>query len=68
MFNSFNPVNRYIQVEIEKETDSATAVGIVLPEDYAPKKERHVMARAVAWAEDVRFVECLQVNSKLAAS
>ncbi len=65
MFDSFKPVNRYIQIEVEKTTDSATDVGIVLPEDYAPKKERHVTARVVNWAADVRFVDRLGIGNKL---
>ena len=65
MFDTFQPVNRYIQIEIEKSTDSAASAGIVLPEDYAPKKERHVMARVINWATDVRFVDRLGANNRL---
>ena len=51
----FKPVNRYIQVEITEATPPERASGIVLPQDYARPKERHVVARVVSCADDVRF-------------
>jgi co-chaperonin GroES (HSP10) len=52
----FKPVNRYIQIKLP-EVLPQTASGIVLPEDYKPTEERHVVAEIVAYASDVRFKE-----------
>tara|TARA_R110002020_G_scaffold4355_3_gene19238 strand:- start:1181 stop:1465 length:285 start_codon:yes stop_codon:yes gene_type:complete len=54
----FKPVNRYVQIELPRpkpQTDSS----IVLPEDYKPPEERHVTAKVVAYASDVRFKDQL---------
>ena len=51
----FKPVNRYIQVKIEKPEQDLDEYGIVLPEDYNPKEERYIVATVVACASDVRF-------------
>ena len=60
----FNPLNRYLHVEIaqpEKESSS----GILLPEDFNPTEERHVIANVRSWASDVRFADDLTVGSNV---
>ena len=60
----FNPLNRYLHVQIaqpEKETTS----GILLPEDFKPTEERHVIANVQSWASDVRFAEDLSVGDNI---
>jgi co-chaperonin GroES (HSP10) len=53
------PVNRYIQIDMSEPEVAERASGIVLPQDYAPTKERYASARVVACADDVRFgTEC----------
>ena len=51
----FKPVNRYIQVKINKPEQDLDEYGIVLPDDYNPKEERHIVADVVSCATDVRF-------------
>jgi|TARA_R110000824_G_scaffold51952_4_gene144469 co-chaperonin GroES (HSP10) len=60
----FKPVNRYIQVEMEA-AEGAGPSGIVLPEDYAPAKEKYATASVVSWAADVRFDDSLIINAKI---
>jgi co-chaperonin GroES (HSP10) len=60
----FKPVNRYIQVEMEA-AEAGGPSGIVLPEDYAPVKERYATARVVSWAADVRFDDSLIIDTKI---
>ena len=54
----FKPVNRYIQIELPKPKPQASS-SIMLPEDYKPTEERHVTAKVVAFASDVRFKDQL---------
>ena len=64
----FRPVNRYIQVVVEAaevEEADTTASGIVLPEDYAPVKERYAPARVISWSPDVRFDSSLRRDTKI---
>jgi len=51
----FKPVNRYIQVQINRPEQDLDDFGIVLPDDYKPKEERYIVATIVACASDVRF-------------
>ena len=50
----FSPVNRYIQIELQK-APPAPASTIVLPDDFKPTEERHIIAEVVSYAADVRF-------------
>ena len=61
----FRPVNRYIQVEVEAPETAVGTSGIVLPEDYAPTKERYASARVVSWSPDVRFDSSLRPDTKI---
>ena len=58
------PVNRYIQINIPQVTPT-TESGLVLPEDYNPKTERHIVASVVSWAPDVRFAEDLKEGTQI---
>jgi len=51
----FKPVNRYIQIKINKPEQDLDEYGIVLPDDYNPKEERYIVADVVSCATDVRF-------------
>ena len=54
----FKPVNRYIQIELPKPKPQASS-SIMLPEDYKPTEERHITAKVVAYASDIRFKDQL---------
>ena len=54
----FKPVNRYIQINLPKPKPQSTS-SIVLPEDYKPTEERHITAKVVAYASDIRFKDQL---------
>jgi co-chaperonin GroES (HSP10) len=49
----FEPVNRYILIDVKKETETQSL--IVLPEDYKAKEERFVSVKFLKAASDVRF-------------
>jgi len=49
----FEPVNRYILIDVKKETETQSL--IVLPEDYKAKEERFVSVKFLKAANDVRF-------------
>ena len=51
----FNPVNRYILIEVPAVRDNDTESLIMLPEDYKPEEERFIEVSAVAAAADVIF-------------
>jgi len=51
----FNPVNRYILIDVPAVRNSDTESLIVLPEDYKPEEERFIEVSAIASAPDVRF-------------
>ena len=57
----FKPVNRYIQISLPKPKPQSTS-SIVLPEDYKPTEERHITAKVVAFASDVRFKDQLVMH------
>jgi|ETNvirnome_2_130_1030620.scaffolds.fasta_scaffold16410_2 co-chaperonin GroES (HSP10) len=57
---SFKPVNRHIQIELSPPTAVDAETTILLPADFKPKEERHVVATVVSWADDVRFAENLK--------
>jgi co-chaperonin GroES (HSP10) len=61
----FKPLNRYIQVKLPSPTSPERASGIVLPQDYAPAKEKYTFATVVSWALDVRFADVLKKNVKI---
>tara|TARA_Y100000593_G_C4307098_1_gene336313 strand:- start:2090 stop:2362 length:273 start_codon:yes stop_codon:yes gene_type:complete len=51
----FKPVNRHILLDVQSsETESAESL-IVLPDDYNPEPEKFIKARAMRFAEDIRF-------------
>jgi hypothetical protein len=50
----FNPVNRYILIELPVEKEETGSL-IVLPEDYKPEEERYLEVTTIQAAEDVRF-------------
>ena len=54
----FKPVNRYIHINLPKPKPKP-ASSLVLPDDYKPTEERHVTAKVVAYAADVRFKDQL---------
>jgi len=51
----FNPVNRYILVEVPQTHLEDVESVIVLPDDYKPHEERFGTVTALAAAKDVRF-------------
>lgn len=61
----FKPLNRYIQVKIPPQISPERPSGIVLPQDYAPAKEKYTFATVVSWASDVRFADILKKNAKI---
>ena len=54
----FKPVNRYIYIEVPKTKPIETLSGIVLPDDYKPKEERHSVVSVVDWSKDLKFKLC----------
>ena len=54
----FKPVNRYIQIELPKPKQKPTS-NLVLPDDYKPTEDRHVTARVITYASDIRFKDQL---------
>ena len=60
----FSPLNRYLHIEIAQ-PEKETTTGILLPDDFKPTEERHVVASVHAWADDVRFAESLSVGSNI---
>ena len=59
----FEPVNRYILVDIPAPTTPTPESLIMLPEDYKPEQERYTQVHMLAAASDVRFG--IPENSKL---
>jgi hypothetical protein len=51
----FNPVNRYILIEVPKTPDEVAALSIVLPEDYQAHQGTHATVSVLKAAKDVRF-------------
>ena len=54
----FKPVNRYLQIELPRPKAQTTS-SLVLPDDYKPAEELHIIAKVVAYASDVRFKDQL---------
>ena len=63
----FKPVNRYIQIALREEAPQTTS-GLLLPEDYKPTEERHIIAKVVAYASDIRFKDQLTMCGGQGAS
>jgi len=61
----FEPLNRYIQIDLEQPSPHETATGVLLPQDFKPTEERHVVASVVAWSAEVRFADQLSVGAKV---
>jgi len=59
------PVNRYIVIEIIEPKNPEIESGIVLPADFKPTVERYISAKAIGWAEDVRFAGQLSAGSTI---
>jgi len=55
----FEPLNRYIQIDLGQPSPHETAGGVLLPQDFKPTEDRHVVASVVAWSTEVRFAEQL---------
>jgi len=56
----FQPVNRYILIDMEEEAENITQTGILLPDDFkAEDDDKFVTANVLSWADDVRFAEKL---------
>ena len=63
----FKPVNRYIHISLPK-PKSKPESSLVLPDDYKPAEERHVTAKVVAFASDVRFKDQLVMHGGVGTS
>ena len=50
----FNPVNRYILIEMPPKQPEASSV-VLLPEDYKPEEQRYSEVTVLKAADDVRF-------------
>lgn len=61
----FQPVNRYVLVQLPNTLENTTDSGIVLPADFKPEEARHVVATVTAWSADVRFADRLYAGSKV---
>jgi len=61
----FKPVNRYIHINLRPHNAPERASGIVLPQDYTPAQERHVMATVISCASDVRFAESMTGGTQI---
>jgi co-chaperonin GroES (HSP10) len=61
----FQPVNRHVLVQMPNTIENTTDSGIVLPADFKPQEDKHVVATVIAWAEDVRFADLLETGSKV---
>jgi len=59
------PVNRHLQIEVPPPPGPTTASGIVLPDDFKPTEEKHVIVEVVSWAPDVRFKEELHIGAQI---
>jgi len=63
----FAPVNRYIRIEIEEESENESIV--ILPEDYKKKEEPYGIATVISASYDVRFVisrgDKILINKKM---
>jgi len=59
----FQPVNRYILIEIKDENENKTESGVVLPDDFKIQDDKFVSAIAISWADDVRFAERLSYRA-----
>jgi len=51
----FNPVNRYILIDIPTSSSDDGESLIVLPDDYKAPEERYIQVAALKSADDVRF-------------
>tara|TARA_A100001515_G_scaffold130707_2_gene118104 strand:+ start:483 stop:755 length:273 start_codon:yes stop_codon:yes gene_type:complete len=51
----FEPVNRYILINIPEPNEEASNLSIILPDDYKTPDESHLLVSAIRAAADVRF-------------
>ena len=51
----FEPVNRYILIDIARPEEESRNLSIVLPDDYKTPDESHLLVSAIRAAADVRF-------------
>jgi co-chaperonin GroES (HSP10) len=61
----FKPVNRHIIIQTAEEDSSETTLGILLPDDYSPKQEKHAIVAVSDWSEDVRFADGLHKGCEI---
>lgn len=61
----FKPVNRYVYIHVPEPEPVKTESGIVLPENFKPTEERHLIVRVLDWAHDVRFKNLLSESCKV---
>ena len=59
------PVNRYIHVLLPPPMVKVDDTTILLPADFKPQEERHVVATVQTWASDVRFGAQLSEGAKI---
>ncbi len=51
----FEPVNRYILIDIPKPVEESASLAIILPDDYKTPEQSHLLVSALKSASDVRF-------------
>ena len=51
----FEPVNRYILINIPEPNEETSNLSIILPDDYKTPDESHLLVSAIRAAADVRF-------------
>jgi len=52
---TFVPVNRHLLIEPVETQEEKPDHGILLPEDYAPRKSEYAVIKILDWAEDVKI-------------
>jgi|TARA_R100000995_G_C3467380_1_gene116447 hypothetical protein len=61
----FVPVNRYIHVKIDRPEQDLDDYDIVLPDDYNPKEDKHIVVNVVDWSSEVRFAHLLKPGIRM---
>jgi len=51
----FEPVNRYILIDVPSPDPASENLSIILPEDYKAPEQSHLLVSAIRAAADVRF-------------
>ena len=61
----FSPVNRYVHIQANEDTQPETESGILLPESFDPNDDEHAIVTVISASDDVTVTKPLAPGTQI---